>query len=119
MQFFMANQKVLPLHISDDFQFRTEDFLIPSHYSDTIEYVLIPRGLITDRVEKMAWDIVNDHIGQTIHLVCVLKGGCLFFHDLINHIRQIHTHSRSSVIPFTIDFIRLHFLDSYALANSF
>ena len=67
---------------------------------------MIPKGLIMDRVEKLARDVLNDYSDKTMHLVCVLKGGSDFFHDLITQIRRIQTHSCTGTIPFTVDFIR-------------
>jgi hypoxanthine phosphoribosyltransferase len=94
------------LHIADDFKFKNEDFVLPSHYIDTIDHVLIPSGLIIDRVEKLASDILRDHAGTPIHFVCILKGGAVFYHELIGQIRKIIS-SSSSPIPFTLDYLRV------------
>ena len=63
--------------------------------------------MIVDRVEKLAYDIVRDYSGNTIHILCVLKGqllilvlscyynnnnvgGSTFFYDLCSAIRRFH-----------------------------
>jgi hypothetical protein len=45
---------------------------------------------------------------QTVHLMCVLKGGTSFFQDLIHALRQFHDFNSegTSYVPYTIDFIR-------------
>ena len=41
--------------ITEDFQkiFSPDNFLIPRHYENCVENILIPNGLIQDRVERM------------------------------------------------------------------
>ena len=68
--------------------------------------MLISHGTIVDRVEKLAYDITQDYKGQTLHLLCVLKGGSAFFADLCNAIRRLHDYSRQTYIPFTYDFVK-------------
>jgi hypothetical protein len=65
-------------------------FYIPEHYKDTLSSVLIPHGAIMDRIEKLAYDITQDYNGQTIHMICVLKGGSTFFHELSTAIKKFH-----------------------------
>ena len=38
-----------------------------------MDSVLIPNGMIVDRVERMARDILRDYEGTTVHLLVVLK----------------------------------------------
>ena len=64
-------------------------------------------GSIVDRVEKLAYDINQDYKGETIHMLCVLKGGSQFFQDLQNALRKFHDYTRAGHIPFTFDFIRV------------
>ena len=53
-------------------------FMIPKHYESSVESVLIPGGVIQDRIEKFAKDIYNfmkRRDGEPIQGLCVLKGG--------------------------------------------
>jgi hypoxanthine phosphoribosyltransferase len=68
---------------------------------------LIPKGLITDRVEKLAQDIRQTYEGKTIHILCVLKGGAAFFHDLIEKLRLFHKYNTCDYVPYTFDFIKV------------
>jgi hypoxanthine phosphoribosyltransferase len=63
-----------PYYVADKHSMGLEHFYIPAHYQDTLDGLLIPFGAISDRVEKLAYDITQDYNGQTIHLICVLKG---------------------------------------------
>lgn len=60
-----------------------------------------------DRVEKLAHDIRQAYDGQTVHLLCILKGGSAFFHDLVERLRLFHQYNKLDYIPFTFDFIRV------------
>ena len=66
-----------PYYVADKHSMSLEHFYIPAHYQDTLGGLLIPFGAISDRVEKLAYDITQDYNGQTIHLICVLKGNCI------------------------------------------
>lgn len=63
-----------PYFISDDFAMDKEHFVIPQHYKEHLKSVMVPHGMIVDRVEKLAGDISKDYNGHTIHILCVLKG---------------------------------------------
>ncbi|CAK4617033.1 hypothetical protein LEN26_014698 [Aphanomyces euteiches] len=107
----MAQARKEPIYLADDASFPKEHFLVPNHYSDYIDSVLIPHGLINDRVEKLAQDIRAAYEGQTIHLLCVLKGGSAFFHILIEKLRLFHKYNTCDYVPFTFDFIKVKSYD--------
>ncbi|KAJ0394835.1 hypothetical protein P43SY_006396 [Pythium insidiosum] len=111
----MATDPRRGIVLSDDASFDKSHFLIPHHYKDDLASVLIPTGLIQDRVEKIAQDIRYDYEGKTIHLLCVLKGGSAFFHDLVEKLRLFHKYNKCSYVPFTFDFIKVK---SYAGTQS-
>lgn len=58
-------------------------------------------------MEKLAQDIRYAYEGQTVHLLCILKGGSAFFHDLVEKLRLFHKYNKCDYIPFTFDFIRV------------
>lgn len=103
------------IRLGDDAAFDKEHFLVPHHYKELVESVLIPTGLIHDRVEKIAQDIRYDYEGKTLHLLCVLKGGSAFFHDLVAKLRLFHKYNKCDYVPFTFDFIKVK---SYAGTQS-
>eukprot|EP00095_Tigriopus_kingsejongensis_P004089 snap_masked-scaffold764_size101305-processed-gene-0.5 protein:Tk04089 transcript:snap_masked-scaffold764_size101305-processed-gene-0.5-mRNA-1 annotation:"hypoxanthine-guanine phosphoribosyltransferase" len=72
--------------IPDDFDgFNPNAFCIPSHLAGSVRSVLIPHGMIKDRIQRMADDIfqdlTNDSVGS-VSMLCVLKGAYRFFSDL-------------------------------------
>ena len=69
-----------------------DHFLIPNHYKGSVSSILISHGTIMDRVEKLALDIRQAYEGETIHLLCVLKGGSAFFQDLLTALRNYHAY---------------------------
>lgn len=75
--------------------------------------MLLPHGVIVDRIEKLAADIRADLPGVTPHLLVVLKGGSEFATDLTRTLRKWHTYSgggaqaKADHLPFTVDYIRV------------
>ena len=68
-------------------------FSIPEHYAADLNSVMIPHGLIIDRIEKLAVDILHAYKfrtqGTRVHMLCVLKGGHQFFSDLCNALKNL------------------------------
>ncbi|KAM4768074.1 hypoxanthine-guanine phosphoribosyltransferase isoform 1-T1 [Cyanocitta cristata] len=96
-----------PTCIGDDEQgYDLDLFCIPKHYADDLEKVYIPHGLIMDRTERLAREIMKGMGGHHIVALCVLKGGYKFFADLLDYIKALNRNSDKS-IPMTVDFIRL------------
>nr|XP_060150218.1 hypoxanthine-guanine phosphoribosyltransferase-like [Globicephala melas] len=81
-------------------------FCIPNHYAEDLEKVFIPHGLIIDRTEWLARDVMKEMGGRHILALCVLKESYKFFADLLDYIKALNRNSDSS-IPMTVDFIRL------------
>uniref|UniRef100_A0A672L0Q2 Hypoxanthine phosphoribosyltransferase 1, like n=1 Tax=Sinocyclocheilus grahami TaxID=75366 RepID=A0A672L0Q2_SINGR len=81
-------------------------FCVPKHYEEHLDSVIIPNGLIKDRTERLARDIVRDMGGHHIVALCVLKGGYKFFADLMDYIKTLNQ-NRDKSVPLTVDFIRL------------
>ncbi|OMH80077.1 Hypoxanthine-guanine phosphoribosyltransferase [Zancudomyces culisetae] len=80
-------------------------FTYPEHYSEDITDVIIPNGLIIDRVEKLARTIIEQYDGRLV-ICCVLKGGHQFFADLVSFLKKF-TNKDGKHLPFSLDFIRL------------
>ena len=100
------------LYIPDDFEgYSPSMFNVPRHYENYIGDILIPVGLIKDRIEKLAGDIFEDLNSQNgfveLSAVCILKGGYRFFSDLLDNLNALNTTSGRS-IQLSIDFIKVH-----------
>jgi hypoxanthine phosphoribosyltransferase len=83
-----------------------EQLSVPTHYREYLSNVMIPRGLIKDRIEKLAQEIHEDYQDKSIHLVCVLKGGEKIFADLTNSLHTLNSRYGQKSIPITHDFIK-------------
>ncbi|XP_014798056.1 PREDICTED: hypoxanthine-guanine phosphoribosyltransferase-like isoform X2 [Calidris pugnax] len=93
------------LQISDEESgYNKNLFCIPKHYEEDLETVFIPHGLILDRTERLARDIMQDMGSHHIVALCVLKGGYKFFADLLDHIKALNRNGDKSV-PITVDFV--------------
>ncbi|NWS14129.1 PRDC1 protein, partial [Pachyramphus minor] len=95
------------VQISDNWPGYSLDlFTYPQHYYGDLEYVLIPHGIIVDRTERLAKDIVQDIGDNDIVVLCVLKGGYKFCADLVEHIKNLSRNSER-FISMKVDFVRL------------
>lgn len=79
--------------IQDQDGFSLDMFAVPNHYKNDVKEIMIPHGLVIDRIQKLAKDIRHDYADTTIHLLCVLKGGSAYFQDLIAALRRFHDYS--------------------------
>ncbi|KAJ3064905.1 hypoxanthine phosphoribosyltransferase 1 [Podochytrium sp. JEL0797] len=80
-------------------------FVIPEHYQNDVSSVLIPHGIILNRIDKLAQDIAKDYQGPII-ACCVLKGASVFYADLMNALRKARTPEHGSV-QFSYEFMRV------------
>ncbi len=55
-------------------------------YGSEIKRVLVTKEQIARRVKELGEQISRDYDGESITLVCTLRGGCVFFADLIREI---------------------------------
>ncbi|XP_023244233.1 hypoxanthine-guanine phosphoribosyltransferase-like isoform X1 [Centruroides sculpturatus] len=96
------------LNLPDNFDgYDLDAFCIPQHYQNSLSSVLIPCGLIQDRIERLARDIAVDIKGEPFTALCVLKGGYKFFADLMDKIKQYVRYMECKTVPISVDFIRL------------
>jgi hypoxanthine phosphoribosyltransferase len=96
-----------PIIISDENNGYSMDQLsVPMHYREYLDGIIIPRGLIKDRVEKLAQEIHEEYQGKNIHIICVLKGGEKVFADLTNSLHTLNSRYGQKSIPITHDFIK-------------
>uniref|UniRef100_A0A8C3QHL0 Hypoxanthine-guanine phosphoribosyltransferase n=1 Tax=Cyanoderma ruficeps TaxID=181631 RepID=A0A8C3QHL0_9PASS len=112
----MANLLPFSLQVRDEEKgYNKNLFCIPKHYEEDLERVFIPHGLILDRTERLARDIMQDMGSHHIVALCVLKGGYKFFADLLDHIKALNQNGDKSV-PVTVDFVRIKsYCSTYSL----
>ena len=66
--------------VPEEQNFSLDHFCIPDHYQEDLSHVMLPHGMIIDRIERMAVDICRDYgfnhgSGERLHMLCILKGG--------------------------------------------
>lgn len=86
--------------------FSKNHFTIPKHYEDAIESIIIPHGLISNRIERLARDIHECFHDESLKVLCILKGGYQFCNDLTHHLKVLNRGSGKS-IQLGIDFVRV------------
>uniref|UniRef100_A0A8B9GX03 Un-named sa821 n=1 Tax=Astyanax mexicanus TaxID=7994 RepID=A0A8B9GX03_ASTMX len=97
--------------------YNLELFNYPEHYRGDIESVLIPHGVIMNRIECLARDILEDIGHHTLMVLCVLKGGYKFCSDLVDSIKS-QSRSTNRQLTTRVEFIRLKsYLVRATLAN--
>jgi hypoxanthine phosphoribosyltransferase len=100
-----------PLVIEDSFEgYPLHFFNLPLHYRDDLKSVLIPYGLVQDRIEALASRIFSDlhiHIPEQLICMCVLKGGYRFFSDLVSKIQNENRLRNDRSLPMSLEFIRV------------
>ncbi|XP_003742666.1 hypoxanthine-guanine phosphoribosyltransferase isoform X2 [Galendromus occidentalis] len=109
----------LVIKIPDNFKgYPLNSFCVPAHYTEDLAEILLPCGLILDRVERLAKDIAIHYEDQSFRALCVLKGGYKFFADLLDRVRQYNRLSGQSSVPFSTDFIRIQsYVDDKSTGN--
>eukprot|EP00981_Chlorochromonas_danica_P007427 scaffold1729_cov173-Ochromonas_danica.AAC.3 len=59
------------------------DYPVAIHYQPYLDYILFPNQVIRSRVHEIANQLAIDFEGRPVHMLCVLKGGAVFFADLL------------------------------------
>lgn len=68
-----SGQKGNWIEISESNGYPIEQFIVPDHYKNDLDSVLIPYGLVQDRTEKLAHDIAQNTKNPLV-ACCILKG---------------------------------------------
>lgn len=81
--------------VIDETGFCKSHFLIPNHYVEDLDRILLPQGLILDRIEKIAFDIMEYYKEEEVNLICILKGSRGFFNHLMQFSNKLSTYGNS------------------------
>lgn len=84
-------------------------FLIPRHYSDCVDHVMISHGMVQDRLQRLASDFyysISDR-SKPILALCVLKGASQFFNDFVTQLKNLAARDTERPPQILVDFIRL------------
>ncbi|KAG0173629.1 hypoxanthine phosphoribosyltransferase 1 [Apophysomyces sp. BC1034] len=102
-------------------RYSLDHFVIPNHYEEDVSSILIPHGVIMDRINKLARIIVDHADGPLGNIIrrerkpklifllvvcCILKGGHQYFADLVNAIKKL-TRTNGTSVQLSLEFIRV------------
>jgi hypoxanthine phosphoribosyltransferase len=73
-------------------------------YHEYLDEILVTEDQLQKRIAELGEEISKDYAGQTIHMICILRGGVMFLSDLVRHIS----------VPNTMDFMAV---SSYGTAR--
>ncbi|CEF64701.1 Phosphoribosyltransferase domain and Hypoxanthine phosphoribosyl transferase family-containing protein [Strongyloides ratti] len=106
----MSNSKQI-VRISDDLEFSIDSFVTPGCYEGDLSCIVIPEGLVVDRVKKLAHEI-HESLGDVpLILLCILKGSYKFFTTLVD---ELTIARRNCTTSLTVEFIRAKSYDGTA-----
>lgn len=90
-------------------QYLSKDlFLIDKQFLPYISTIVIPQGKIIDRIEKLAYDILQDFGDKDITIVAVMKGSLKFLSYLETKISEIRRHENlNNYGKVTFEYIQL------------
>eukprot|EP00392_Amoebophrya_sp_AT5.2_P014838 g15002.t1 len=113
-----------PIWVQDGCRYEKDNFLLPRYYEDCLEYIMLPKSFIQDRIEKLAVDIQTwydqefDPSGSDppqIHVLCILKGSRHFFTRLLQIWDRKH---KSDKAPYVEHYIRLKSYENMSSTNT-
>lgn len=81
--------------------------VIPKKHLKYVSDIVLTRGLIIDRIEKLAYEIANDYKDKTVYLVIVMKGAVLFGTILQEKIYEISKKDDNNNIKIYLDYVQL------------
>lgn len=83
-------QRKLPIVVPDDPKpFNPDDFTYPAEYEGHFESCMITSEELQDAVKLLARQICADCSGKRPLMICLLKGACQFFGDLLDELKQL------------------------------
>uniref|UniRef100_A0A0R3RTU4 Hypoxanthine phosphoribosyltransferase n=1 Tax=Elaeophora elaphi TaxID=1147741 RepID=A0A0R3RTU4_9BILA len=92
------------ISIPDNAEFKLESFVLPNCYYGDLKSVLIPKGLISDRIKCLAREIFHAIGDKPLVILCILKGSFRFFTELVEQL----TYARMSCKHLLeVEFIRV------------
>ncbi|KAL3997750.1 hypoxanthine phosphoribosyltransferase [Acanthocheilonema viteae] len=92
------------ISIPDDTEFKLESFMLPNCYYGDLKSVLIPKGLISDRIKCLAREIFHVIGDEPLVILCILKGSFRFFTELVEELTYVRMSCKH---PVEVEFIRV------------
>jgi hypoxanthine phosphoribosyltransferase len=64
-------------------------FVLPKNHYQYIDKIVLSKGMILDRIEKLAQEITRDYFDKNVYLLVILKGAAMFGGFLAEKINDI------------------------------
>uniref|UniRef100_A0A0N5BFV2 Hypoxanthine phosphoribosyltransferase n=1 Tax=Strongyloides papillosus TaxID=174720 RepID=A0A0N5BFV2_STREA len=91
------------ISIPDNLEFSIDSFITPGCYEGDLSSIIIPEGLVVDRVKKLAHEIHSVLGDVPLIMLCILKGSYRFFTTLVDELTIARRNCSTSL---TVEFIR-------------
>jgi hypoxanthine phosphoribosyltransferase len=101
----MASQPIIILDRDEGYEL--DKLALPEKYKPFLSKVLVPGGLVDNRIERMAQDVHRDYgNGEALRMLVTLKGADTFFNDFRRHFSALCSNGSTHPGPMKYDFIR-------------
>lgn len=85
-------------------------FVIAKEHYNYIDKIVISKGMVFDRIEKLAQDIFKEYAGKTIHFLVVMKGALFFSNKLTECLANLFNNQPQET-KFFLDYITVKSYD--------
>jgi hypoxanthine phosphoribosyltransferase len=93
--------------VNDSSFINKEAFVMPKNYEKYLDKIVLSKGLIMDRIEKLAQLITKDYFNKHLVLLVVMKGAVVFGSTLAEKITDILSNdvTNSYSMTFSVEYI--------------
>lgn len=88
----MMNLHSKPIDVRGRTPYSIEQFMIPEGSSIYIKEILIPKGEVIDRIEKLRDEIAEDYKDKDLFLLGILQGAAKFLFALLEDFPYVYNH---------------------------
>jgi hypoxanthine phosphoribosyltransferase len=86
-----------------------DNFVLPKFYYNYIDKIVLSKGMILDRIEKLAQEITRDYYDKNVYLLVVMKGAVMFAGYLAEKITEILSSdiTNSYTMSFFVEYVEV------------
>lgn len=81
-----------PVDVRDRVPYSIEQFVIPEGSSEYIKSILISKGEICDRIEKLRQEVARDYKDKNLFVLGILQGAAKFMFTLFEDFPYVYNH---------------------------
>jgi hypoxanthine phosphoribosyltransferase len=93
--------------IGENFYIDKSTLVIPKNYTPFIDKVVLSKGMMLDRIDKIAQEITKDYFDKNVILLIVMKGAVVFGSTLVEKINDILSNdiTNSYSMSFSVEYV--------------